>query len=402
MRRWLLAGAALAALVLLPAAAHARVWSVVPDVATRAHVPSRPRPLAITANLPYHGGNVLRSNRTHLIFWQPAGSGLTFDPGYVSTIELFMKRVAADSHHTTNVYSVSGQYFDTRGRAAYASTYGGAVLATDRLPANGCHEPLLTSPGWGVCLTDDQLETELEHVVAVHHLPNKDQDVYFLITPNGLGSCEDSSSQACALGGSATGYCGYHFTTPQEIVYAVIPYNAIAGHCQSNNPRPNGSADPTLSTISHEHNEMVTDPYGDAWIDDSSQENGDLCLADFGANLGGVGLSAYNELIDGGHYHLQEEWSNFDHGCVPRARPDTLSASGPGSAKSGKPVTFNASGSAPPGPIKVFQWFFRDGHSAAGRQVTHRFARPGTYRVIVRGTDPWLNFVYAARDVRVG
>ena len=365
-------------------------------------MPPHPRALAIAANLPYNGGDVLHSNRTHLIFWQPAGSGLSFDPGYIATIELFMKRVAADSHRTSNVYSVSGQYYDSRGRAAYASTYGGAVMATDRLPANGCHEPLLTSPGWGVCVTGDQLQAELEHVVAAHHLPNDNQDIYFLITPNRLGNCEDSSSQSCALGGSATGYCGYHFTTAQEIVYAVIPYNAIPGHCQSNNPRPNGStADPAISTISHEHNEMVTDPYGDGWIDQSSNEDGDLCLADFGPTLGGAESSAYNEVIDGGHYYLQEEWSNFDRGCVPRARPDSLSASAPGSVRTGKQVTFTASGSAAPGPIKVFQWFFRDGHSATGRSVTHSFARPGAYRVIVRGTDPWQNFVYAGRELRV-
>ncbi len=33
-------------------------------------------------DLPYNGGPVLHSNRTHPIFWEPAGSGLTFDPGY--------------------------------------------------------------------------------------------------------------------------------------------------------------------------------------------------------------------------------------------------------------------------------------------------------------------------------
>ena len=75
-------------------------------------------------------------------------------------------------------------------------------------------------------------------------------------------------SSSCALGGSATGYCGYHSETANGILYAVIPYNAVPGHCQSSNPRPNAStADPTISTISHEHNETVTDPDGNAWID---------------------------------------------------------------------------------------------------------------------------------------
>ena len=56
--------------------------------------------------------------------------------------------------------------------------------------------------------------------------------------------------------------------TPIGLLYAVIPYNAVPGHCQSDNPRPNSStADPALSTLSHEHIETVTDPDGDAWTD---------------------------------------------------------------------------------------------------------------------------------------
>ena len=43
----------------------------------------------------------------------------------------------------------------------YDSTYGGAVVDTDPLPPNGCTEPADTGPGWTVCLTDAQLETEL-------------------------------------------------------------------------------------------------------------------------------------------------------------------------------------------------------------------------------------------------
>ncbi|MBV9805262.1 MAG: hypothetical protein JO130_18840, partial [Solirubrobacterales bacterium] len=61
------------------------------------------------ANLPYGGGPVLHSNRTHVIFWAPAGSSLAFDPGYQALIETFLSDVADASHRTTNVYSLSGQ-----------------------------------------------------------------------------------------------------------------------------------------------------------------------------------------------------------------------------------------------------------------------------------------------------
>ena len=64
------------------------IAGAVPDL-PNVHV-ARP-PVAHIANLPYGGGPVLHSNRTHLIFWQPAGSGMTFDPGYKALIERFLQ-----------------------------------------------------------------------------------------------------------------------------------------------------------------------------------------------------------------------------------------------------------------------------------------------------------------------
>ena len=329
-------------------------------------------------NLPYGGGLVLRSNRTHVIFWAPAGSGLAFEPGYQDLVQTFLIDVAADSHRTTNVYGLSGQYADGTGPAAYDSTYGGAITATDPLPANGCAEPPATGPGWSMCLTDTQLQTEIEHVIATDHLPAGNQDVYFLVTPDGLGSCTDAGSSSCALGGRVGGYCGYHSETPDGIVYAVIPYNAVPGHCQSNNPRPNSSpADPSISTISHEHNEMVTDPGGDAWIDARGNENGDLCLTSFGPSLSGAGPAAWNENVHGGHFFLQEEWSNADSACEPRAKPDPLSFAERRISGRGRALWFTAHGSQPGGHLVAFNWFFGDGRAGFGRRVSHTFRAPG-------------------------
>jgi PKD domain len=354
------------------------------------------------ANLPYGGGPVLHSNRTHVIFWQPAGSPLAFDPGYTSLIETFLIDVAAASHSTTNVYGLSGQYTDGSGPAAYDSTYGGAVMATDPLPANGCNEPPMTGPGWTVCLTDTQLEGEIERVIAANHLPTENRDVYFLVTPNGLGSCTDATSSSCALGGSVSGYCGYHSQTPSGITYAVIPYNAVPDHCQSNNPRPNSStADPAISTISHEHNEMVTDPDGNAWIDARGDEEADLCLTDFGHSLGPPGATAWNESIHGGHFFLQEEWSNADSACEPRALPDAISFASAPIPGRGRSISFTAHGSDPEGQMVSFAWFFGDDRAGFGRQVSHNFHTPGIYRVMLRSTDSWGNWAFASRTVRI-
>ena len=389
--------AALAAVA--PAAAQAKFIDVTPDVPSGAHAHIATTQKA--ADLPYNGGRVINSNRTHPIFWEPAGSGMAFDPGYESLIQTFLIDVAADSHKTSNVYSLSGQYTDSNGPAAYDSAYGGAVVDTDPLPPSGCTEPA-TGPGWTVCLTDAQLETELGHVVAADHLPTTNRDVYFIITPDGFGSCTDSGSSSCALGGSENGYCGYHSETPNGIVYAVIPYNAVPGHCQSNNPRPNSStADPTISTVSHEHNEMDTDPDGNAWIDARGEEEADLCLTNFGPSLSGQGGTAWNESIHGGHFFLQEEWSNADLGCEPRARPDSVSfgpVRAPGHARL---LSFTGRGSDPQGRIVSFQWFFGDGRTAFGRRVSHTFKIPGAYRVMLRATDSWGNWAFAGRTIRV-
>lgn len=352
--------------------------------------------IANIGNVPYGGGPVLHWNRTHLIFWQPSGSGLTFDPGYQALIKTFLRNVAAASHSSTSVYGLTGQYRDPYGPAAYASTYGGAVTATGSLPPNGCTNPGSAPPGWTVCLTDEQLQREIEHVVSSHHLPTGATDLYFLVTPNGFGDC--AASTACALGGATNGYCGYHNMTDNgSVLYAVIPYNAVFGHCQSDNPRPNGStADPAISTISHEQSEMVTDPLGNAWVDRTGEEIGDLCLTEFGSPIGGSGNSAWNENINGGHYFLQEEWSNHGGGCAARAQPDSVTFQTALASTRSLSIRLRARGYDPQGRIVSYRWLFGDGRGGRGRRVVHLYRRPGRYRVVLRTTDSWGNWAYAA------
>jgi hypothetical protein len=374
-------------------------------IAVVADLPTGARPhvgfAARTADLPYGGGPVLHSNRTHLIFWAPAGSGLVFDPGYQSLIEGFLAGVAADSHKSSSVYGLTGQYRDPGGPAAYASTYAGAIVDSDRLPPSRCTVPP-TGPPWRVCLIDGQLENEISRVVHRYHLPAGSGDIYFLLTPDGFGSCIDSSSDSCSLGGDTTGYCGYHSTTEAGLLYAVIPYNAVAGHCQSGRPRPNVStADPAISSLSHEHSETITDPEGDAWIDFRGEEDGDLCASQFGPDLGGTRASAYNEVIHGGHYYLQEEWSNRDHSCEPQARPDQAFFTAPARAPVHRRVWFSASAQAGDGEIVAYDWYFGDGGSGHHRLGSHGFPRAGLYRVVLRTVDSWDNWAYYALELSV-
>lgn len=358
-----------------------------------------------SGRLRYEGGPVLRANRTHAIFWEPAGSGLRFDPGYRPLVDSFLANVAAASHRTSNVFANTGQYTDGRGHpAAYSSRFAGAVLDTDRLPASGCVEPPVTGPGWTVCLTDSQLQSELERVVRTQGLPTGPHDVYFLLTPRGFGSCLSTTpTSGCALGGSENGYCGYHSSTPNGLLrYAVIPFNAVYGHCQSNNPRPNHStADPALSTVSHELSETITDPYGDAWMTGAGYEMADLCATDYGAPLGGSKSDAYNEIIGTGHYWLQEEWSNAAGSCQPEAGADHASFSVTDRKAGTHRISFRASASDPEGRIVAYRWSFGDGGTGSGRRVWHRYSTGGAHVVTLRVTDSWGNWGSFTRRVRV-
>jgi hypothetical protein len=356
--------------------------------------------LTRSGGLSSEGGEVLHSTRTHVIFWAPSGSGLSFDPGYVPTVDRFMSNIAAASHSPDNVFGLMGQYYDLDGPAAYASYFAGGIIDTDPLPLDDhtCADP---DPGWTVCLTDSQLQSEIEHVISARGLPRGPHDVYFLLTPNGFGSCMDTNpAHGCALGGPLSGYCGYHSNTPDNVLYAVIPYNAVSGHCQSSNPRPNGStADPALSTISHELVETITDPFGNSWINSSGSEAGDLCLTNYGPVLGGSGQSAYDEVINGGHYYLQEEWSNAVGGCAARPKPNHVSFAVARRYSRKRLLLLRASARDPEARIVSYHWIFGDGQKASGRQVWHRFPRRKFFRVKLRVTDGWRNWTYFTKWV---
>jgi hypothetical protein len=353
--------------------------------------------------LQYEGGPVLHSNRTHLVFWQPAGSGLQYPAGYEVVMERFLTRVAAASHRAGNVYALSGQYTDGAGPAAYASTYGGAVVATDRLPARHCHDPVTAPPGWTDCVTDAQLQQELEHVVTSHGLPRSSSDIYFLVLPARLGTCTDTTSAECALGGSVSGYCGYHSEAADGLRYALIPFNAVSGHCQSASPRPNHSAaDPALSTVSHEHLETITDPEVLAsWVDADGNEMGDLCMTKFGRALGGTGATRFNETIGEGHYWLQEEWSNQDRSCQPRAQAAQVWLSTANRTTAGNPLSLTGHAQPRHGHIVAYAWTFGDGTNSPARVTTHSFTRPGLYRVWLRVTDSASIWSFATTTIQV-
>jgi hypothetical protein len=265
-------------------------------------------------------------------------ASLTFDASYQTDINRYFTDVAAASGSTDNVYSVATQYSDSSGPVQYQSTFGGSYVDKDPFPAtNACGDGLDA-----YCLTDAQLQAEIQTVLTAKGWHGGLDHEFFLMTPNGVGSCFDSIGGQC----STNTFCAYHNyfvdSNTEQVIYANEPYEGPPGGCTDGTQGfPNDpDSDTTINTISHEHNESITDPLGTAWFtsDGSQNEDGDLCAFGFGTPLGGTeGVDAYNQVINTHHYDLQQEWSNgkagVKTGCLqylgdPNPTPPTF-GSGP-------------------------------------------------------------------------
>lgn len=258
------------------------------------------------SGLVYHKGPAMRTNATYAIYWVP--SGFSVSSRYESTINGFLGNVAAASGQSSNVYFSDTQYYDTTGSIAYSSSFAGAVVDTNPYPASGCSDAYTA-----VCLTDAQLATEIQRVMAANGWTGGPSNLFFMFTPKNVGSC---SGSACAF----SYFCAYHSwigSGSSAIMYANMPYAAWVPSACGSGQSPNGDdADSTINVASHEHNEAITDPQGSAWYDRRGYENGDKCAWNFGTPLGGGSGAEYNQVINGGLYYLQQEWSNASNGCV--------------------------------------------------------------------------------------
>ena len=259
--------------------------------------------------LSYHGGPVQHGTTTYAIYWVPAGYSVASD--YTSLIDRFFTDVAADSGKTSNVYYSDTQYSDGAGAIKYSVAFGGSVVDTNAFPASGCTDSVSQTT---VCLSDAQIQAEVRRVATAQGWGNGPAKEFFMFTPRGVGSCADSSN--CAF----SQYCAYHSwigSGSTETLYANQPYtDTVPANCDATAHPNNSEADPTINVVSHENNETITDPNGNAWYDLAGYENGDKCAWKFGTSIGSTAYGPYNQLINGHPYELQMEYSNAHRGCV--------------------------------------------------------------------------------------
>jgi len=344
-----------------------RFLGIVPSGRSRGRLHGRPTAgefagtrLSSANNLLYWGGPVMGTNQTYAIYW--LGSGGAVSSGYENIINTFFGNLAAAQNASSDVYAIDTQYYGPTGSyiANQSSVGGSAVDTTNNIP-NDCSAEYA---GTGVnvsagCVTDTDIQAEVSRMIQANGWTPGANALFFVFTPSNVGSCFDTTSGECAY----TYYCAYHSNytdgSGREVLYANMPYSlngGAPGACDSGQ-YPNGdqAADDTVNLISHEHNESITDPLGTAWYDSSGNEIGDKCAWNFGSgpwpSTGLSSSSEYNQTIGGGHYYVQQEWSNASSGCqlnYGSSSPSGLSVTGfsPGKATAGSTVTVNGSGFA--------------------------------------------------------
>ena len=287
---------------------------------------------------PCLGGNVLMTASTGPlvvvpIFWNPAGWPMT--SSYKNLITSYLAGVAKMSGQTQNVYSVADEYSGNNGQIHYNIQLGPVINDTDPLPADGCTLEAKDTAGiyadgsgYNACLDDAQLQAEVNSVTAANSLPRDLTHIYVLYLPKGVESCffagstTNGNTNACTINNEPTAaYCAYHNNQANGGVYANLAYPIYASPtgftCSSDarfpvvqSPNGNPDADTEISPTSHEIIEAITDPDGETgWGDSSGNEIGDDCAYIFGRTRGAPG-AFFNQVINGGHFLTQTEFSN--------------------------------------------------------------------------------------------
>jgi hypothetical protein len=272
--------------------------------------------------LAYRGGPVMQRAKLYAIFWIPAALQNGGTTGMSVAYQNLQTRLLADytGHGIDNIntqyYQIVGAtttYIQNAAGVSLASGLAGFTVDNAPYPASGCSDT--ATPG--NCITDAQIQAEIQRVMALKGWTSGPNKMFLLYTSNGEGSCFDSSSTICAY----TDYCAYHsyIGTSPPIIYANMPF-ADLNVCQNpGQPSPNGhaSADAVMSIASHEISEAITDPLLTAWFDSSGNENGDLCNFDYGVNTWtSLAPNDANQMWNGNFYELQQEWDNHAGGCV--------------------------------------------------------------------------------------
>ena len=335
----------------------------------------------------WHGGQVLHSNETFTLTWDPLRR---YWEGTRNEVEQFMRNVADGSGTLTSPYALTSQYSDATGRAAYDSRYGGACIdygsnqgwtchfpdgtstgadGTDYGAASNCSAGVLSgeqapylapnevelppnAPANDVCITDADVQREVTARASqvMGHTTAGVPPVVVVMTPPGVEVCLNGTGALCSASPESNAgaqFCSYH-SQVAGITYVVQPWTALTGCDEPDAPPinlqtgttelPHDVAVRLISPISQGHIAAIVNPSLDGWsaldgseINDNGQQyNPQLrSSANFGCTVLGSELDRVQ--VNGVGYLLQREFNNAwaiesdpdALGCAPKV---TLSA----------------------------------------------------------------------------
>lgn len=242
-----------------------------------------------TTNLTYHGGSVMTSTtNVFAIFWEPSGS--TVSSTYNSLIQRFFRDV-----HGTTYYTILQQYTNSSGTAPVTATLAGTFVDTRSYPSN----PMF----------DSDVQAEVTHAQSLNGWTSSIHNIFFVFTAKNENECFDTSQSECTF----TTFCGYHDFFGSNTLYAFIPYTGtnLSACGVPRTPNNDINADSSISVVSHELAEAVTDPLLNAWFDANGEEIGDKCAFQFSSTNSANG----DTFMNGDPYEIQLEWNNRKSTC---------------------------------------------------------------------------------------
>jgi len=191
------------------------------------------------------GGPVMHVNNVYAIYWDPSQpgwpgssypSGFGYHGDWKEVIDGYLQNVGSESGKLGDVYAVDAQYTDKTGNAAYSSVFRGAYTDTNPYPAEGgCKDP--ENGGYEVitCLSDQQIQTQLQSFIAQHGLSTGMGSMFVVLTPPQVEVCVDGGPTAkrCSENTAGNQVCSYHSAiTPTNpatgdgstVIYDVVPW----------------------------------------------------------------------------------------------------------------------------------------------------------------------------------
>jgi hypothetical protein len=375
------------------------------------------------------GGPVQHAEKDYLLFWGPSGS---FPASYVHGMQSFLSGLAASDYgtgHTApavgNPLSVVQQYYDNSGPLGakrfvpLAIQNAGTIMDTDPYPNAGQNCTDAAYSGSSECVTATNIQNEVTSYISKHHYPSGIDVEYFVFTPQGVGSCDDSTSTTCAM----SDYCAWHTYDPfaSDTTFADMPWSA-GTPCDLPIPLVNDETGAVAGSFSHELAETMTDPTLRSWKGKGggSDEIGDKCAYEYVVGdsnlLDTTGLpqapggAAYNTRLSGHDYLLQMEFDNSANagtgGCDQwdiDTQP-TAAISLPGAPSAGKAARFSLARVSAPAGIAYVSWNFGDGRTGTSigtAPVFHVYHAAGTRTVTAIVTDNHGNEVKKTKMVQV-